>query len=105
MASRRRKRHETVATLGGAALLLWLLLRGEGAGRGRKPRRDEAASRVRIRISDAGITVDGEPATFDEAVARATAAGAAEVLATGAARYGTVEALTGALRAAGVTVW
>lgn len=105
MAKGDRKHGKTAAVVGGGALLVWLLLRGEGFGFSRKPSRATSARRLRIRISDVGISVGGEPATFDEAVARGRAAGSAEVFATGAARYGTVEDLIAALRDAGVQVW
>ncbi len=106
MSADRSKHGKTAAIVGGGALLVWLLLGGKGWGRGGK--RGAAGTephRVRIRVSDAGITADGAPVTIDEAVAIARKTGAAEVFATGAARQGTVDELYAGLRAAGVDVW
>jgi len=103
-------RHDTTkrgVALAGGALLAWLLLRGHGRGIGLGSSRGGRAGgrsrrSVAIRISADGIRVDGVPATHDEAVARAVSAGAAEVMATGAARSGTVTDLIAALTAAEV---
>lgn len=108
MARDDHKHRKTAAMLGCGALLVWLLLRGEGWGTGSGRPGGAArpeARRVKIRISDTGITADGAPVTADEAVAAARRTGAAELLATGAARQGAVDELLAALRAAGVEVW
>ncbi len=108
MATDRHKHARTAAVLGGCALLAWLLLRGEGWGLGGKGRGHGVTGvrpRLPIRVSDAGITVLGAPATIEEAVALAREAGSAELLATGAARQGTVDDLIQALRDAGVDLW
>lgn len=108
MAQADRKHGKTAAIVGGGALLAWLLLRGArwgtGSGREAVAARPEPR-RVKLRISDAGITADGAPVTADEAVAAARRTGAAELFATGAARQGAVDELLVALRAAGVAVW
>lgn len=106
MADDRRKHGKTAAVVGGGVLLAWLLLGGKGWGRGdKRGATGTEPRRVRIRISDAGITADGALVTSDEAVAAARRTGAAEVFATGAARQGTVDDLIAGLRAAGVDVW
>lgn len=98
-ASGERRGRRTAAVAGGA-LLAWLLLRGGAAGAGRGRR----LARVRIRVDAHAVTVDGRPATVEAAVASARAVGAAELVATGSARTGTVADLLARLRAAGVVV-
>lgn len=110
MSDRKDSTKKGVALAGGA-LLAWMLLRGNGGGFGFGRGGSggvgggTAGARVKIRVSDAGIAVDGVPTTQDEAVELAVAAGAAEVRATGAARSGTVSDLIAALKAAGVHLW
>lgn len=107
MAQDDRKHGKTAAIVGGGALLAWLLMRGKGWGVASKGAASSAGPerRVRIRISESGVSVDGSPVTLDEAVAIARKAGGAEVFATGAARQGTVDDVIAGLHAAGVDVW
>src|SRR5688572_27147302 len=93
---------------GGGALLWFFLRRGGGLGLGGKRRPtagSSTAQRVRIRVDQAGISVEGQRTDIVGAVGVAREAGAATVLATGAARQGTVDDLLSALRDAGVKVW
>jgi hypothetical protein len=93
---------------GGGALLWFFLRRGGGLGFGGKGRPTAASStarRVGIRVDQAGISVEGRRTNVAGAVGAARATGAATVLATGAARQGTVDDLLAALRDAGVKVW
>lgn len=104
----RRKHARTGALLAGGALLAWLLLRGGsgfGFGGGKGGGARGAERRVRLRVSDAGISADGVPVSLDEGVAVAREVGAADLFATGAARQGTVDDLINALRDAGVDLW
>ena len=102
-----RKHGKTAALVGGGALLVWLLMRGTGWGVGGQLGATTAGPkrRIRIRVSGAGVSVDGAPVTVDEAVAIARKASGAEVFSTGAARQGTVDDLIAGLHAAGVDVW
>ena len=104
-------RGRTVAVVGGGALLLLLLLRGKGWGFGGTSNGsgDESdapapARRCAVRVDAVGIQVDGTPADVDTTVATCRAAGAADVLVTGAAIQGVVDRLLAALRAAGVSL-
>ena len=107
----------TVAVLGGAGLLAWLLLRGgpagkssgQGKGTGKAPG-DSAASRavlpgsrcvVWIRAADR-LEIDGVAADLPAAIARCRSVELAEVHATGGARQGFVSSIVAALHAAGV---
>lgn len=102
----------TVAVVGGGALLLWLLLRGKGWGFGDGSGRAEGAAtprsktppRCRVRIDRDGIELDGVAAEIPAVVARCRETGAADVLATGAAISGVVDAVLDALRVAGVVI-
>ena len=87
--------------------------KGEGAGSGPGPGPGSAAplltpvdagvARCALRLSEAGLTVDGKPATRDEAIATCKARpGGAEVLVTGDARQGDWDDLRAALDAAGI---
>lgn len=107
-----KKTGRTVAALGGGALLLWLFVRGKGWGFGASRGEATGASspspaappRCRVRVDQTGVQLDGAPADIATVVARCRETGAADVLATGAAISGVVEALLGALRAAGVVI-
>lgn len=57
-----------------------------------------------LHLSSAGLTLGGAPATVEEAVRACRAAGVAELSVTTAARAGTYDELTRALRQAGVVV-
>ncbi len=108
----------TVAVVGGGALLLLLLLRGKGwslggsgdgsDGQGAATDAPIAApaprARCAVRVDSAGIQLDGAPADLDTTVATCRAAGAADVLVTGAAIQGVVDRLLDALRASGVSL-
>ncbi|MCA9678212.1 MAG: hypothetical protein H6709_10590 [Kofleriaceae bacterium] len=92
---------------GGGALLWWLLRQGRGwAGAGRAVSPPvPAVQPVRIRVDQAGISIEGRPVSVVEAVAEARSVGAAIVMPTGAARQGTLDVLLTALRDAGLPVW
>ncbi len=110
MTATREKRGGKGVLIAGAALAALLLLGGSGwglsSGWGRKGGGSGGkATRVRIRIDAAGITADGVPSSIEETVDIARTVGTADVLATGAARQGTVDDLLAALRDAGVTVF
>jgi hypothetical protein len=62
-------------------------------------------ARCRVRIDENGITVDGATVSVAAAVEACRASGEAELVTTGLAKYGTVEALDEALGGAGVKVY
>jgi hypothetical protein len=106
-----KSRGRTVAVVGGGALLLLLLLRGKGwglggssDGSGNESDAPAPTRRCAVRVDAAGIQVDGTPADVDATVATCRAAGAADILVTGAAIQGIVDRLLAALRAAGVSL-
>ena len=110
MSDRDRSRTKTIAVVGGGAFLLYLLLR-HGKGWFGKSEGSAAAGRptppprYRVRVSAAGITLNGQPTDIAGAVAAAQATGATvEVFATGDANYGQREGLIAALKAAAVPV-
>ena len=90
--------------IGGAVLAWWLLRGGDGWGLGHGGSADVGETEVKLRVTESGVEADGELVSIADAVARAHAAGSALVVATGAARTGTVGDLVRALLAAGVTV-
>jgi len=105
----RKHAGRTVAVVGGAGLLAWLLLRGGGAGVGKGPG-DGAASRpvvpgshcvVWIRAADR-LEVNGVAADLPTVVASCRAVEYAEVHASGDARQGFVSSVVEALYAAGI---
>lgn len=100
---------KTVAILGGAALVAWLLSRGKGWGV-RGPDDAHAAgttrpSRCVVWIRPEGLTVDGVAADLPTVIARCRAAGEAEVHATGDTIHRVVRDTIQALHAAGVTLY
>ena len=103
MATKRRGR--TIAKVAGAGLVLYLLLRGGGGlafGKGKRGAKG-APARCRLALRKGGLTLDGSPATIDDAVATCAAASdGAELWVSGAARYGDYLALREALETAGV---
>jgi hypothetical protein len=115
-APRRSSRRLLVATVVAAAIVLAVLyLRcrgGLGLGGGAvegidrrpevRPAVDAAVARCQLRLARDGLTVDGRPASADEALTACRAAGAADVVVTGDARQGDWEALRAALEAGGV---
>lgn len=105
-----RRTGRTLAIAGGGALLLWWLLRGDGGGLGGSGGAGALASPpaaprapCRVRIDDTGISVDGAPVDVAGAVT-ACRGRVAELLATGAARQGTVDDVVRALGDAGVEI-
>ena len=103
-----------VALVGGAALVLWLLMRGrgwglghggDGAGSSAAEGAGTAATPCSVWIRADGIEVDGQAADLPTVVARCKAAGRADLNASGAALVGTIEEVIKALRAAGVVIY
>ena len=96
----------TIAVISGGALLAWLLWRGRGKGKGNEGdagNHRSASVSVRIRAGDQ-IDLDGVSSDLTTTVARAHAAGAARVSATGDARHGWVTQVIAALKAANVAI-
>lgn len=119
MADREHHTGRTVALVGGAALVAWLLLRGKGwglgggGGRGLGDAANRAASGdatttpaqpCRVWIRSRGLELDGAPAELATVVARCREHGRAEVQATGAAITGTIVAVLRALKDAGIAI-
>jgi len=76
---------------------------GSGPGTGAVVAVDAGPTRCALRLAEAGLTVDGKPATRDEAIAACKqTTGGAEVLVTGDARQGDWDDLRAALEAAGI---
>jgi hypothetical protein len=80
---------------------------GSGAGPGSvqpllSPPVDAGPIRCEVRVAANGITVDGKPATVDEAVAACKDAIGTDVLVTGGARQGDWEDLKAAFERAGI---
>lgn len=111
MRTEREHTGRTVAIVGGAGLLAWLLFRGGGSGKGRGPG-DGAAppsvtagTRCVVWIRSNRIEVDGVTADLPTVIARCRVAGYAEVHATGDAITGVVWNVLKSLHAAGVTIY
>lgn len=107
--AKRGRTGKTVAILGGAALVAWLLSLGKGWGL-RGPGHAEASgaahpSRCVVWIRPEGLTVDGVAADLPTVIARCRAAGEAEVHATGDTIHRVVRDTIQALHAAGVTLY
>ena len=104
-----------VAIVGGAAALVWLLLRGTGWHVGGKsnaagsdaprPTRSPSPSRCEVWIRSSGIEVDGQIVDVPTLVHRCQVAGRADVRATGAAIVRTIDQVMDALRRAGIVVY
>jgi len=102
-----------VAIVGGAALVVWLLLRGTGwrlGGRGElgtsNPETRAPSSRpCQVWLRSTGLEVDGERVDRSTLVSRCQAAGRADVRATGDAIEHTIQEVIEALRRAGVVVY
>ncbi len=92
----------TVAVLGGAGALAWLLLRGRGSSLGFG--RPGARRPCRVRIDSGGLRLDGQAQELGGVVNACRQAGAAEVTASGAAVAGVVADTLAALEAAGIDV-
>jgi hypothetical protein len=105
---------QTVALVGGAALLLWLLLRGRGWGLSRRDGETDAqpddtpavpsGPPCHVRVDAGGIQLDDARADLPATLARCRAAGVADVTATGSAIVGAVAEVVRALQAQGVAV-
>ena len=97
----------TIAVIGGGALLAWLLWRGRGKGKGSGGDDDRSSApdavEVWVRSGDQ-IELDGVSSDLVTTVARARAAGATRVFATGDARHGWIIQVIAALKAAGVAI-
>ncbi len=80
---------------------------GEGPGPGgsvANAARDAGPKRCAIRVTAQGITVDGKPATSDQAVAACKKTAGATVIVTGDAPEGSWTSLKAALDDAGITI-
>jgi len=110
---RRMRRMFGLVALLGLAIAAALYLRcGKGWGTGGKGPGEggtttataptDGATRCMIRLAATGITVDGKPATRDEAIAACRGKTGADVLITGDSRQGDWDDLRGALEAAGI---
>ena len=100
-----------VAIVGGAAALIWLLLRGSGwrfGGRSDTAGTDAltpSPSPCRVWIRSTGLEVDGQIVDLPTLIHRCQVAGRADVRATGAAIVRTIEEVMDALRRAGIVVY
>jgi hypothetical protein len=103
----------SVAIVGGAALAVWLLMRGTGwrvggraepAGNSTEPQASSLKP-CQVWIRSAGLEVDGEHVDLPTLVSRCQAAGRADVRATGAAIERTIHEAIEALRRARVVVY
>lgn len=77
---------------------------GAGSGPGSAVVVDAGPKRCAIRVSATGVTVDGKPATPDEAVAICKLTTGADVTVTGDARQGDWDSLRAALEAAEIPI-
>jgi len=116
----RRQRRRRLVVLGGGATAIVLAvmylrcghgwgLGGDGAGSGPGAGSgaesvSSAPKRCEVRVAKAGITVSGQAATRDAAVAACKPLGAADVVVTGDAREGDWEDLRRALEAAKIDI-
>ena len=117
MSETRSHTGRNVAIVGGAAVLVWLLLRGTGwrlGGKGDAAGNDAATttpspspspSSCQVWIRSTGIEVDGQPVDLPTLVRRCQLAGRADVRATGAAIVRTIDEVMDALRRAGIVVY
>jgi hypothetical protein len=79
---------------------------GGGAGAGTAaPAVDAGPRRCTIKLAPEGLTVDGKPATREEAVKICKATQGADVTVTGDTRQGDWDDLRAALDAAGITIY
>jgi hypothetical protein len=115
----RRRKWMTLGVVAGLIVLAVVYLRcgrgwgvggdgsgsGSGSGMGVVSSFDAGVRRCVIRVSSAGIAVDGKPMKKDEAVAACRDKGAADVVVTGDAREGDWAELRTALDAAHVEVF
>lgn len=113
MSTARSHTGRNVAIVGGAALALWLLMRGTGwrlgghgepaGGASESPTTSSRPCQVWIRAT--GPEVDGERVDLPTLVSRCRLAGRADVRATGDAIERTIHEAIEALRRAGVVVY
>jgi hypothetical protein len=102
-----------IAIAGGAAALVWLLLRGAGwrLGATSSAAGSDAATPTgsqpscQVWIRSTGIELNGQPVDLPTLVRRCQATGRADVRATGAAIVGTIDHVMDALRRAGIVVY
>ncbi|CAN5899124.1 hypothetical protein BH11MYX3_BH11MYX3_01110 [soil metagenome] len=78
---------------------------GSGPGAGSGSAGDKGSPRCAIRVTGAGILVDGKPATRQEAVAMCKTTSGADVVVTGDARQGDWDELRAALEAAKIPIF
>ena len=112
MSQARSHTGRNVAIAGGAAVLVWLLLRGTGWRLGGRCEvvSDAATAALsqspcRVWIRSTGLEVDGKIVDLSTLVRRCRAAGRADVRATGAAIVRTIDEVMDVLRRAGVVVY
>ena len=115
MSEARSHTGRNVAIVGGAAVLVWLLLRATGWRFGGKsdgagsdtatPTPSPSPSSCQVWIRSTGIEHDGQPVDLPTLVRRCQAAGRADVRATGAAIVRTIDEVMAALRRAGIVVY
>ena len=115
MADRERHTGRTVALVGGAALVAWLLLRGKGWGLGGSEGNGDGthgpahatppATPCHVMIRADRIELDGTPADRATVVARCRDRGRAEVRATGDAITRSILDVLHALQQAGVGLY
>jgi hypothetical protein len=79
--------------------------KGDGEGSGTAPTVDAGPARCAIRVTAAGVAVDGKPATQAEAVERCRTTTGADVIVTGDARHGDWDALRAALEEAKIPIY
>jgi hypothetical protein len=115
----RRRKWMTLGVVAGLIVLAVVYLRcgrgwgvggdgsgsGSGSGQGVVSSFDAGVRRCSIRVTSAGIAVDGKPMKKDEAVAACRDKGVADVVVTGDAREGDWAELRTALEAAHVEVF
>jgi hypothetical protein len=115
---RRTRRRLVVLLLLAAAVVVAVLyltcgrgwgIGGKGKGKGEGPGSavavDAGPRRCVIRITGAGLTLDGKPATREAAVAACRATTGADVVVTGDARQGDWDELRAALEAANIAIY
>lgn len=115
MASGDRHTGRTVALIGGAAVVAWLLWRRKGAGIGGLSGSTSATSAIgspnpakvpcRVWVRADRIELEGAPADLVTVVARCRESGRADVRATGDAITRSIIEVLHALRTAGVVVY
>lgn len=115
----RRRTRRKVAVYGGLAGAIALALsyltcggwglggrgsgKGPGGGSGEVATADAGPRRCAVRVTAAGITVDGTKATRTQVVEACKAVESAEIVVTGDARQGDWDELEAALKAANIT--